>query len=123
VKILVDMSLSPRWTAALRNAGFEASHWSDIDRANAPDHVLFEYAGRRDLVILTHDLDFGAILAAGGGRKPSVVQIRGLDLRPELTASYLLAVLRQTAVELTAGALVTVNTRGTRIRILPLNRA
>ena len=34
------------------------------------------FAGANGCVVLTHDLDFGAILAATQGRKPSVVQIR-----------------------------------------------
>jgi predicted nuclease of predicted toxin-antitoxin system len=34
------------------------------------------YALANNFVVLTHDLDFGTILAATQGNKPSVVQIR-----------------------------------------------
>jgi len=37
-------------------------------------------------VLLTHDLDFGAILASSGANIPSVIQIRTEDLRPEVLA-------------------------------------
>jgi len=115
------MNLSPRWIEILRDGGIEARHWSFIGPANAPDRTLFDYAAQHDMVILTHDLDFGAILAAGGGAKPSVVQVRGLDLRPEQAAPSVVAALKQTISELKNGALVTVDSRRTRIRILPLN--
>ena len=121
MKLLVDMNLSPRWVQILREAGWEANHWSALGNANASDRTLFDYAAQNDFVILTHDLDFGAILAAGGGAKPSVVQIGGLDLRPETAAPQVVAALRQTRAELQSGALVTIDARRTRIRILPLD--
>jgi predicted nuclease of predicted toxin-antitoxin system len=122
VKILVDMNLSARWVDVLGEAGIAASHWSAIDPANAPDRALFEYAADHDFVILTHDLDFGTILAVSGSAKPSVIQIRGLDLRPEKASHRLLAVLWQTTADLIAGALVTLDTQGARIKVLPLQR-
>ncbi len=30
MKLLVDMNLSPAWVDVLRQAGFEAIHWSEI---------------------------------------------------------------------------------------------
>lgn len=41
------------------------------------------YARSNNYVVLTHDLDFGAILAATHGEKPSVVQIRAEDVSPK----------------------------------------
>jgi len=123
MKILIDMNLSPRWGLSLREAGVDARHWSEIGPAKAPDTEIFAYAAENDFVILTHDLDFGAILAAGRGEKPSVIQLRGLDLRPEVAAPVVIAALNQTAQELQAGALVTLDARKTRLRILPLTPA
>ena len=40
------------------------------------------YAMANDCIVLTHDLDFSAILAATQGEKPSVVQIRADDVSP-----------------------------------------
>lgn len=42
------------------------------------------FARDNGYVVLTHDLDFGAILAATHGLKPSVVQIRSEDVSPEV---------------------------------------
>lgn len=79
-----------------------------------------KFASAHGYVVLTNDLDFGAILAATQGAKPSVVQVRADDLRPEAIAQPVIATLRQTAAELEAGALVTLDASRTRIRLLPL---
>ena len=74
MKLLVDMNLSPRWVAALETLGIPAVHWSQLGPTNAPDEALMAYAAENDWVVLTNDLDFGAILAASAGRSPSVIQ-------------------------------------------------
>ncbi|MGD1038902.1 MAG: DUF5615 family PIN-like protein [Roseiarcus sp.] len=122
MKLLIDMNLSPRWVEALAEAGFEATHWSKIGAGNAPDAEIFGYAAARGLVVFTHDLDFGAILAVTHGLKPSVVQIRGGEISPERAARYVADALEQMAAELRSGALLTIDPRRTRIRILPLSR-
>ena len=66
MRILIDMNLSPRWTAVLNGSGFEAAHWSSLGAATAPDIEIMAFARAGGYVILTHDLDFGAILAATG---------------------------------------------------------
>jgi predicted nuclease of predicted toxin-antitoxin system len=123
VKLLVDMNLSPRWVEALNAAGFEATHWSNIGAGNAPDEEILGYAAVNNLILLTHDLDFGAILAVTNGLKPSVVQIRSGQIVPELDARYVIDALRQMASELSSGALLTIDPHRMRVRILPLSRA
>jgi len=76
VKILVDMNLSPKWVPAIRSAGIEAVHWSKVGDPKAPDHDVIAWAVAHEAVLLTNDLDFGAILAASGHLKPSVLQLR-----------------------------------------------
>ena len=73
MKLLIDMNLSPKWVAFLETAGIEAAHWSSVGSANASDASIMEFARDSGFVILTHDLDFGAILAATGGNSPSVM--------------------------------------------------
>ena len=120
MKLLVDMNLSPRWVAALADAGIEAMHWSMLGAHNAPDPVIMSYAKANDHVVLTHDLDFGAILAATHGEKPSVVQIRAEDVSPDVIGKQVIGALRQMASELEAGALLSVDPIHTRLRVLPL---
>ena len=71
MKLLIDMNLSPRWVGVLMEAGFDAVHWSTLGRSNALDTEIMDFAKANGYVVLTHDLDFGAILAATHGEKPA----------------------------------------------------
>ena len=87
MRFLIDMNLSPRWVDYLATAGIEAAHWSRLGESTAPDAVIMSFAAANDYVVVTHDLDFSAILAVTHGERPSVVQIRGDDLSPEKIGS------------------------------------
>jgi predicted nuclease of predicted toxin-antitoxin system len=120
MKLLLDMNLSPRWVALLTAEGWETIHWSMVGRANAPDSEIMHYAAARDYVVLSHDLDLSAILAATHAEKPSVVQIRAEDINPKAIGGLVIAALRHMTSELESGALVTVGPRHIRLRTLPL---
>jgi predicted nuclease of predicted toxin-antitoxin system len=92
-----------------------------VGRADAPDIEIVAYAKANGYVILTHDLDFSAILAATQGGKPSVVQIRTDDLNPDAIGGTITQALRQMAEKLEAGALLSVDPKRTRLRLLPLS--
>jgi len=49
-----------------------------------------------------------------------VVQVRADDVSPEVISMQVIDALRQMAAELQAGALLTIDPRRTRLRILPL---
>jgi predicted nuclease of predicted toxin-antitoxin system len=114
------MNLSPRWVAYLREAGFDAEHWSTIGEATAPDAVIMQTAQDRGAVVLTNDLDFGAMLASSCAEGPSVIQIRAADLGPQALAPILVQTIEQLSSELTSGALVTLESARKRVRLLPL---
>ena len=120
MRLLIDMNLSPRWVGFLNDAGMQAAHWSMLGANNARDSEIMAYAAAHGYVVLTHDLDFGSILAATHGEKPSVVQIRAADVSPDVIGRQVIIGLRQMATELEDGALLTVDTSRTRLRVLPL---
>jgi predicted nuclease of predicted toxin-antitoxin system len=120
MKLLVDMNLSPRWVDLLNKAGFDAAHWSALGPRDASDLQIMTFASAHDYVVLTHDLDFSAILAATHGTKPSVVQIRSEDVGPEAIGQAAVGVLYNMAADLDRGALVSVDPYRARLRILPL---
>jgi predicted nuclease of predicted toxin-antitoxin system len=86
----------------------------------ASDSEIMAYASANGYVVLTHDLDFSAILASTHGGKPSVVQIRSDDVSLKAIGNQVVAALLQTATELEEGALITVDPNRTRLRLLPL---
>lgn len=118
--LLVDMNLSPRWVEFLLAEGFEARHWSQIGPVDASDAFILEHALANGAVVLTHDLDFGAILAATAGHAPSVVQIRSADLSVSSIGAQIANALRQVREDLAKGALVTVDLARVRVTMLPL---
>ena len=120
MKLLVDMNMSPRWIEVFADAGLEAEHWSSVGAANASDIEIMTFAAAHGWTVLTRDLDFGSILAATGGRKPSVVQLRSDDARPEAVGFDLLSAVRQCRAELESGALLTVEISRHRLTLLPL---
>ena len=121
MKLLVDMNLTPRWIEFLAESGFSAQHWSNIGHAAAPDVEIMAHARREDFVGLTQDLDFGAILAATAGHKPSVIQIRAAEPSPENVGAVLISALTKLDDELEQGALVTIDPLRSRVRLLPLS--
>ena len=114
------MNLSPRWVDYLAKHGYKATYWAEVGSVGAMDLEIVEFARVNDCVILTNDLDFGTVLSITGGVKPSVVQIRANDIRPESIGDHVVLALTQAEKELEAGALVTVLSMKSRIRILPL---
>jgi predicted nuclease of predicted toxin-antitoxin system len=123
MKLLIDMNLSPRWVDVLGDGGFEAAHWSTVGRKDAPDPEIMAYARANDFVVLTHDLDFGAILASTQGDRPSVVQIRAENVSPDVLGALVIGAPKQMDAELRQGALLTIDTARMRLRLLPLSNS
>jgi predicted nuclease of predicted toxin-antitoxin system len=114
------MNLSPLWVQFLTGAGFESTHWSKIGEPSAPDTEILDYASANGLVIFTHDLDFGALLATRKSRRPSVIQVRTQDVLPSAIGEIVLRALHASQSHLEVGALVTVDPNRNRIRMLPI---
>lgn len=120
MKLLIDMNLSPQWVSVLENAGWESVHWSFIGRPDASDKEILDYATSHGYVIFTHDLDFGAILAATNAEYPSVIQVRTQDVTTDHLSHLVVSALNQFKKHLDAGALITIDAKKFRARILPL---
>ncbi|MGH8705438.1 MAG: DUF5615 family PIN-like protein [Burkholderiales bacterium] len=114
------MNLSPRWATELQSQGFESVHWSEAGAATAADEEVLAWCAANGHVLFTHDLDFGAILAASKGRNPSVVQLRTENVLPEAMLWRVAGALRQVEKDLARGALVTIEPHRHRVRLLPL---
>jgi predicted nuclease of predicted toxin-antitoxin system len=122
MKLLIDMNLSPRWIETLAGAGIEAVHWSTVGAKDAPDEAIMAFAKENGYVVFTHDLGFGAMLAVTHDEKPSIVQIRTDDVSPDAIGQALINALMQMAAELENGALLTVDLKRARLRVLPLRQ-
>lgn len=122
MNLLIDMNLSPLWCAYLDQFGFHALHWSTVGSPSAPDAEIMAWARKHGYVVLTHDLDFGAMLAATSAISPSVIQLRVQDVLPDAAGVATVNAIRQHTATIEAGALVSIDSAKYRLRVLPLRR-
>ncbi|HJW75105.1 MAG TPA: DUF5615 family PIN-like protein [Thermoleophilia bacterium] len=122
MKLLLDMNLSPTWVRFLEENGFEAVHWSTTGEPTATDAVIMTWARDRGFVVVTHDLDFSALLASTEAVGPSVIQVRTQDVLPDAVGSDVVRVLRDHRAALDEGAIVSIDELASRVRVLPIRR-
>lgn len=120
MKFLADMGISPRVVSALRERGHEAVHLQEQRLGTLPDSVILEKARAEGRILLTHDLDFGELLAASGGKLPSVIIFRLNDMRAENVNVHLFGILDKQSEALEKGVICSVTERKVRIRELPI---
>ncbi|MBX9691450.1 MAG: DUF5615 family PIN-like protein [Cyanobacteria bacterium] len=120
MRLLLDMNISPSWVSEFSQSGFETLHWSFVGDPKASDVAILAWAADNGYVVVTYDLDFGELIALTRSSAPSVVQIRGTDLLAGLE-HIVIAAIRQFERELDSGALLSVSTDRTRVRLLPFD--
>jgi predicted nuclease of predicted toxin-antitoxin system len=120
MKLLLDMNLSPALAELLLGKGIDAVHWYAIGKHDADDSEIMAYARNNGYIVLTCDLDFSAILSASHGSKPSVVQLRKNLIQAEQVVDLLTDVLLQNAEDLMKGAILSIDIKKARLRLLPL---
>jgi len=120
VKFLADKGISPRVVSTLRERGHEAIHLQEQGLGKLPDGDILAKARAEGRVLLTHDLDFGELLAASDGKLPSVIIFRLKDMRAENVNFHLFGTLEKQSAALDKGVVCSVSERKVRIRALPL---
>lgn len=120
MKILIDMNLSPAWVSIFSAEGWKAKHWSTVGTPTATDKMILEWARENGYLVLTHDLDFGILLALTRQNGPSVVQIRTQNIMPDSLKERIIPILKQFAGEIEKGVLMTIDPIQARIRMLPI---
>jgi predicted nuclease of predicted toxin-antitoxin system len=120
VQLVIDMNLSPEWVTELAGHGWSAVHWSTVGDPRAKDAAIIAWAKSNGRVVFTHDLDFGTMLALTHATGPSVLQVRAQETLPEDIGPMVISALRQHDAELASGALVVVDPKKSRVRLLPL---
>jgi predicted nuclease of predicted toxin-antitoxin system len=120
VNLLLDMNLSPVLARLLSSHGHDVVHWSEVGDSRATDVTILAWASEQGRVLVTHDLDFGAVLADTEALGPSVIQIRVQDLLAPETAGTIASTIEVASPAIRRGAIVTIHEDRSRIRILPL---
>lgn len=122
MKLLLDQGLPRSTVQKLHRLGLEAVHVGELGLASASDASILEFAREKELVVVTLDADFHALLAFAGAIGPSAIRVRIEGLRAEELANLLTKALEVCSEEVRQGAMVSVTDNGVRVRRLPLLR-
>ena len=123
MRFLADMGTSPRTVDFLQDLGCDATHLHEEGLDRLSDSDVLTKARRERRAQLTHDLDFGELVAISEARLPSIVTFRLRSMRPNNVNRHLRAIIEQHREALESGALVTVTEGYIRVRRLPIERA
>jgi len=120
LRFLADMGVSLRVVEWLRSRGEDVVHLREQGLQRMPNGEIFAKATAEGRVVLTFDLDFGEIVALSRGAKTSVGVLRLRDTRTGHVITRLERVLGESSVALAQGAVVIVEDRRHRVRLLPV---
>lgn len=120
LKFLADIGISTKAVAFLRTHGYDAIHLIDEQLERLSDEQIIRKAKAEDRVVLTHDLDFGDLMAASGDTIPSIVIFRLPDMRPNNVNTHLMIVLYDYKELLHSGVILSVTQGRIRVRQLPV---
>jgi predicted nuclease of predicted toxin-antitoxin system len=120
VKLLADLGVSMTTVRDLRTAGHEVLHLREQALHRLPDPQILDKARAEGRVVLTFDLDFGDLLAAGGESGPSVIICRLSNETPASVTPRVAQVLIECVGDLERGAVVVVEDTRYRVRRLPI---
>jgi predicted nuclease of predicted toxin-antitoxin system len=105
----------------LRANGHDAIAVRDIGLSDASDDEILDRAAADERAVISHDTDFGTLLAFRRVRRPSFILIRSSDpLTPDEQAMLITANLEAISEDLDAGAIVVFARGHLRTRRLPV---
>ena len=74
------MGLARSTAAFLRDAGHDAVHLRELGLQRLGDDGIIDKARQENRIVLTHDLDFGRLVALSRAGQPSVITFRLADM-------------------------------------------
>jgi predicted nuclease of predicted toxin-antitoxin system len=120
VGFLANMNISPITVEALRNHGWDIIRVSEVMDEKSKDIDVLVYAQKQNKVVITQDLDFSQILALRGYAKPSLINLRFENAKPDFVTARIIDVVASMEKELEEGVVVTVDETSARYKNLPI---
>ena len=120
VEFLANMNISPLTVGKLRKLGWNIVRVSEIMDVKTKDIKLINYARKNNKVFITQDLDFSMLLAVSGYEKPSVINLRLENAKPDSITNRIIEVVSELEKELEEGIVVSVDEISSRYRNLPI---
>lgn len=120
MKFLLNMNLPRELGRLLTRYGHTYHHVGDIGMARASDLEIIEHARVNREIVLTHDLDYGNLLAFSGESSPSVIIFRVRNTHPTNLFNRIINAWDEIETALDEGAVVILEDATLRIRQLPI---
>jgi predicted nuclease of predicted toxin-antitoxin system len=120
MKFLLDVGISPKLGQLLEERGHTFRYLPAYFSNKMSDHEILKVAAESGEVIVTHDLDFGKLLAFSGQNQPSVILFRIHHISARIFYELLLESWEFIAEPLHIGALVVIEAELVRVRMLPI---
>lgn len=120
MKLVIDINLSPDWVELFREHGYGGVHWSAAGNPRASDSVIMAWAREHGYVVSLHPRSrlLAHSCADACLRTERLPPNRGR--LPSAIGALVVRALRQHGEALRAGAIVVLNARSARARILPI---
>ena len=120
LEFLANMNISPLTVEDLRSLGWSIVRVPEIMDKKSKDRELLIYARKHNKVVITQDLDFSSLLALGGYAKPSVINLRFENAKPDFMTRRIIEIVKELERELSEGIVVSVDEISARYRNLPI---
>ena len=122
MKFLLDVHFGPSFLGLLETKGHKCRLVVHAGHPKMIDSEILDMAYEAGEVVITHDLDFGKLLAFSGKPGPSVIIFRLKHINNELFFDLLTACWNQIEAPLLNGALIIVEPDAVRIRNSPIGK-
>ncbi len=120
MKFLLNMNVPRELGRRLTSEGHECRHVGDIGMAQVSDLVILKEARGNKEIIVTHDLDYGDLLAFSGETNPSVIIFRVRNTHADNLFKQIVEAWGEIERPLIEGAIITFEDAALRIRKLPI---
>jgi len=120
LEFLANMNISPLTVRDLRMLGWNIVRIPEIMDSKSKDIDILTYARDHNKVVITQDLDFSSLLALKGYEKPSVINLRFENARPDFITNRIIEIVKELEKELDEGIVVSVDEISARYRNLPI---
>ena len=119
-EFLANMNISPLTVEQLRNFGWNIVRIPEVMNKGSKDIDILNYAQTHNKVLITQDLDFSMLLAVKGYSKPSLINLRLENAKPDFVTERIISVVSSMEKELGEGVVITVDETSVRYRNLPI---
>ena len=120
MKFLLNMNIPRELGKRLKSKGHKTRHVGDIGMAKASDMAIIEESRKNKETIITHDLDYGNLLAFSGESTPSIILFRVRNTHIDNLFKRIVESWKEIEKSLVKGAIIVLEDTLIRIRVLPI---